>query len=108
MKTMQHKGYAARIEYSDEDRCFIGHIGGIRDVVGFHGESVGELRAAFEEAVEDYLETCQRAGLSPQRPYSGKIMLRLSPELHGEIAMKAAACGKSLNQWAGETLAFAD
>jgi len=108
MKTMQHKGYAARIEYSDEDKCFVGHIAGIRDVVGFHGESVGELRAAFEEAVDDYLETCERAGLSPQRPYSGKVMLRLSPELHAEIAMKAQASGKSLNQWATETLAFAE
>jgi len=108
MKTMQHKGYAARIEYSDEDKCFVGHIAGIRDVVGFHGETVDELRAAFEEAVEDYLETCERAGLSPQRPYSGKVMLRLSPELHAEIAMKAEASGKSLNQWAAETLAFAE
>ena len=105
---MQHKGYAARIEYSDEDKCFVGHIAGIRDVVGFHGESVDKLRAAFEEAVDDYLETCDRAGLSPQRPYSGKVMLRLSPELHAEIAMKAQASGKSLNQWATETLAFAE
>ena len=108
MKTMQHKGYAARIEYSDEDKCFVGHIAGIRDVVGFHGESVDELRAAFEEAVDDYLETCERASLPPQRPYSGKVMLRLSPELHAEIAMKAQASGKSLNQWATETLAFAE
>ncbi|RLB93497.1 MAG: toxin-antitoxin system HicB family antitoxin, partial [Deltaproteobacteria bacterium] len=49
MKTMKHKGYSARIEYSDEDSCFVGHIAGIRDVVGFHGEAVSELRAAFEE-----------------------------------------------------------
>ena len=56
MKTMQYKGYAARIEYSDEDKCFVGHIAGIRDIVGFHGESVDELRTAFEEAVDDYLE----------------------------------------------------
>ena len=57
---MQHKGYAARIEYSDEDGLFIGHIAGIRDVVGFHGETVSELRQAFEEAVEDYLDTCAK------------------------------------------------
>jgi len=104
MKTMQYKGYAARIEYSDEDKCFIGHIAGIRDIVGFHGESVDTLCAAFEEAVEDYLETCEKSGLSPQRPYSGKVMLRLSPELHAEIAMKAELCGKSINQWATEAL----
>ena len=108
MKTMQYKGYAARIEYSDEDKCFVGHIAGIRDIVGFHGESVESLCAAFEEAVDDYLETCKQADISPQRPYSGKVMLRISPEMHAEIAMKAEARGKSLNQWAAEALAFAE
>ena len=105
---MQYKGYAARIEYSDEDKCFVGHVAGIRDVVGFHGDNVNELCAAFEEAVDDYLETCKRTGLSPRHPYSGKLMLRIPPELHAEIAMKAEARGKSLNQWATETLAFAE
>ncbi|MCL1985285.1 MAG: type II toxin-antitoxin system HicB family antitoxin [Betaproteobacteria bacterium] len=107
MRTMQYKGYAARIEYSDEDKCFVGHIAGIRDIVGFHGDSVEELRIAFDEAVDDYLETCERAGISPQRPYSGKVMLRIPPELHAEIAMRAEASGKSLNQWAAETLSHA-
>jgi len=102
MKTMQYKGYAARIEYSEEDACFVGHVAGIRDVVGFHGQSVDGLRAAFEEAVDDYLEACEKAGLAPSRPYSGKLMLRIPPELHAEIAMRAQAGGKSLNQWAVE------
>jgi len=57
---MNYKGYAARIEYSEEDGLFVGHIAGIRDVVGFHGESVQELRNAFEEAVTDYLDTCAK------------------------------------------------
>ncbi|MDR0472259.1 MAG: type II toxin-antitoxin system HicB family antitoxin [Treponema sp.] len=104
MKTMRYKDYAARIEYSDEDKCFVGHIAGIRDIVGFHGESVDELNTAFQEAVDDYLEVCEKENIPPQRPYSGKVMLRVSPELHAEIAMKAAASGKSLNQWAAETL----
>ena len=60
MNVMNYKGYAARIEYSEEDSLFVGHITGIRDVVGFHGESVQELRNAFEEAVSDYLETCAK------------------------------------------------
>ena len=108
MKAMQYKGYAARIEYSDEDKCFIGHIAGINDIVGFHGDSVDSLWTAFKEAVDDYLETCKQAGIPLRRPYSGKMMLRISPELHAEIAMKAEANGKSLNQWAAETLAFAE
>ena len=107
MKTMQYRGYAARIEYSDEDKCFVGHIAGIRDIVGFHGESVDALCAAFEYAVDDYLETCELTGVSPGRPFSGKLMLRIPPELHAEIAVKAETSGKSLNQWAMETLALA-
>jgi predicted HicB family RNase H-like nuclease len=60
MDVMNYKGYAARIEYSEEDGLFVGHIAGIRDVVGFHGESVQELQSAFEEAVTDYLDTCAK------------------------------------------------
>ncbi len=107
MIPMTYKGYAARIEYSDADHCLIGHIAGVRDVVGFHGASVAEVRAAFEDAVEDYLETCRAAGRPPQKPYSGKLMLRLPPEVHARAAMMAAAHGKSLNQWAAEVLANA-
>lgn len=104
MNSMNYKGYAARIEYSDEDGCFIGHVAGIRDVVGFHGDSVAELRAAFEEAVDDYLETCEKLNRAPQKPYSGNLMLRLPPDVHAAIAMAAEVSGKSINQWTTETL----
>jgi predicted HicB family RNase H-like nuclease len=107
MNTMTYRGYAAKIAYSDEDGCFVGHIAGIRDVVGFHGVSVAELRAAFEEAVDDYLETCARLGRTPQKPYSGKLLLRVDPLLHARAAMLAEAQGKSLNAWAQEVLAQA-
>ncbi len=102
MKTMTYRGYAARIEYSDEDQCLVGHIAGINDVVGFHGDSVAELRAAFEEAVEDYLEACEKLNRPPQKPYSGKLMLRVSPEIHAAVAAAAEVNGKSINQWATE------
>jgi predicted HicB family RNase H-like nuclease len=107
MNTMQYKGYAARIEYSDEDDCFIGHIAGINDIVGFHGDSVAKLHAAFEEAVDDYLKTCKKVGKSPQKPYSGHIMLRVPPEIHAKVAMTAEAQGKSLNSWVTELLSKA-
>jgi len=107
MRTMIYKGYAARIEYSDEDGCFVGHIAGIHDIVGFHGESVVELREAFKEAVDDYLETCEKLNRSPQKPYSGKIMLRVPPEVHAAVAMAAEVSGKSINQWATDMLADA-
>lgn len=107
MNTMQYKGYAARIEYSDEDDCFVGHIAGINDIVGFHGNSVTELHTAFEEAVDDYLKTCKKTGKLPQKPYSGNIMLRVPPEIHARAAMIAEAQGKSLNSWVTELLSKA-
>ena len=107
MNTMNYKGYVARIEYSDDDDCFIGHIAGINDVVGFHGDSVSELHAAFEEAVEDYLDSCRKIGRSPQKPYSGKILLRVSPEIHAKVAMMAEVRGKSLNSLLMEVLSQA-
>jgi predicted HicB family RNase H-like nuclease len=107
MNAMNYKGYAARIEYSDEDDCLVGHIAGINDVVGFHADSVPKLHAAFEEAVDDYLETCKKAGRPPQKPYSGKIMLRVTPEIHARAAMLAEAHGKSLNSWVTDLLSGA-
>lgn len=105
MNTMTYKGYAARVDYSDEDACFVGHIAGIRDVVGFHGESVKQLRRAFEEAVDDYLTSCERAGREPNHPYSGQFRLRLPPELHARAAIAAQTQGKSLNTWVTEVVA---
>jgi predicted HicB family RNase H-like nuclease len=107
MNTMTYRGYAARIEYSDEDQCLVGHIAGINDVVGFHGDSVVELRIAFEEAVADYLEACEKLNRAPQKPYSGKLMLRVPPEVHAAVAAAAQVSGKSINQWATETFAKA-
>jgi len=107
MSTMTFKEYAARIEYSDEDGCFVGHIAGIKDVIGFHAETVKELRAAFEEAVDDYITTCAELGRAPQKPYSGKLMLRVPPEVHARAAMMAQAHGVSINQWASDVLAHA-
>ena len=104
MKAMNYKGYAARIEYSDEDGLFVGHIAGIRDVVGFHGEAVHELRQAFEEAVDDYLESCAKLNRAPQKPYSGKLSLRLEPELHATVALRADLAHKSINQWVADVL----
>lgn len=104
VNTMKYEGFAARVEYSEDDGCFIGHIAGIRDVVGFHGASVTELRAAFKEAVDDYLETCKKLGKKPNKPYSGQFRLRLSPEVHARAAMLAETRGKSLNSWAAEVI----
>jgi predicted HicB family RNase H-like nuclease len=104
MNTMSYQGFAARVEYNEDDGCFVGHIAGIRDVIGFHGESVAELRSAFEEAVDDYLSTCQKLGKEPNKPYSGQFRLRLDPGLHARAAIAAESHGKSLNTWVSEAI----
>lgn len=107
MNTMTYKGYAARIEYDEEDAIFVGHLAGIRDIVGFHADTVAELRAAFHEAVDDYVETCAKVGKPPQKAYTGQVMFRVAPETHRKAALAAELAGKSLNQWAEEVLARA-
>ena len=104
--TMTCKGYSARIGYDDEDGIFTGRVAGIRDGVGFHADNVNALREAFheDEAVEDYLETCAKIGKKPRKPCSGRMMFRVSPEVHRKAALAAELSGKSLNQWAEEVL----
>ncbi len=101
---MSYRDYTARIEYDDEDKIFTGKVSGIRDGVGFHADTVEGLRAAFEEAVDDYIEACAAIGKEPQRSYSGQVMFRIDPELHRRAAIAAESAGKSLNQWAAEAI----
>ena len=104
---MGYKGYIGTVEYSEEDGCLFGRIAGIRDIISYEGESVAEIRQSFEEAVDDYLEHCAETGKEPNKPYSGKFVLRLDPSLHARLAVKALASGKSLNQYATEVLSHA-
>lgn len=97
---LTYRNYSAAVEFDAEDAVFFGRIAGIRDGVTFHADSVPALVAAFQEAVDDYLETCARLGKSPERPYSGKLMLRIDPALHARAAKAAELAGISLNQWA--------
>lgn len=104
MNTMLYRGYSARIEFDEADRIFVGHVAGIRDIVGFHGTSVGELEAAFRDAVEGYLAHCAKQGLTPNKPFSGRLLLRLPPEVHAQASLAAQTAGVSLNQWAANML----
>lgn len=107
MNAMTYSGYSARIEFDAEDRIFVGHIAGIRDIVGFHGVSVDALEAAFREAVDDYLAACKRLKQAPDKPYSGRVMLRLPPDLHARASAAAQVTGMSFNQWAARALEHA-
>jgi predicted HicB family RNase H-like nuclease len=101
---MTYKGYTARIEFDGVDRIFFGRLSGIRDIITFHGETVDELEKAFKEAVDDYLATCAKLGDAPNKPYSGKLTLRIPPRVHATIAMAAETSGKSINKWVADAL----
>ena len=104
MNTMTYKGYTARVEYDERDNIFAGRILGIRTIISFHGDTVDQLRAEFELAIKDYLADCKDQGIHPDKPASGKLLLRVPPEIHGRALVAAQAAGKSLNQWATEVL----
>ena len=82
MKTMTYKGYTAEIIYSDEDECFVGHIVNIDAISGFHGDTDEELRDAFENMVELYIETLEEPENSPQKHFAGRLLSRLRQALH--------------------------
>lgn len=107
MNTLSYKGYTARIEFDDRDNILVGRLLGIKDVIAFHADNVTDLRVAFEESVDDYLEACAAIGKSPEKSVSGKLLLRLSPDIHAAAKIKAQSLGKSLNQWASEALSHA-
>ncbi|MCJ7499886.1 type II toxin-antitoxin system HicB family antitoxin [bacterium] len=99
-----YKGYVGRIDYDDEVGTFHGEVINTRDVITFQGKSVNELKKALRESVEDYLEFCRERGEEPDRPFSGKFVVRVPPEVHREAFLKAKSEGKSLNAWVREAI----
>ena len=96
---MEHQGYRGKATFDDEAGVFHGEVVGIRDVVTFQGETVAELRAAFRDSVDEYLKFCAEKGQEPNRPFSGRVSLRMSPEIHQAASTAAQTEGKSLNAW---------
>jgi len=101
---MEYKGYIGHVEFDDEVNIFHGEVVNTRDVITFQGSSVRELRKAFKDSVNDYLEFCEERGESPDKPFSGKFVLRISPELHRKLYASAKREGKSLNAWVTKSL----
>ena len=96
---MTYKGYEGVARFDEEAGIFSGEVINTRDVITFQGASVKELKRAFEESVDDYLEFCSTRGEEPEKPFSGTLSLRMSPELHRETAAAAYQCGKSINAY---------
>ncbi len=101
---MEYKGYLAQIDYDDDARVFHGEVINLKDVITFEGTCVEDLRQAFVDSVEDYLEFCSERGEKPEKPFSGKFIIRIKPELHQKIALKAKIEDKSMNNWIEELL----
>ena len=101
---LQYKGYKGHAEFDDEAGLFHGEVLDLRDVITFQGTSVEELEREFRNSVDDYLEFCEERGEEPDRPFSGRLMLRLPPHVHHNVYVRARKEGKSLNQWIAEKL----
>ena len=100
---MEYKGFVATAEFDDEAEVFHGEVLCIRDVVTFQGRSVDELKKAHEDSVDDYLEFCKQRGEEPNKPFSGRLLLRLPPDLR-EVYVAAKHHRMSLNAWIVEQL----
>jgi predicted HicB family RNase H-like nuclease len=100
----KYKGYAGLVEYDDEIGFFHGEVIDIENVITFQGQCVEELERAFRESIDDYLEFCVERNEEPDKPFSGRLMLRLPTALHRKVYATALKEGKSLNQWISERL----
>lgn len=104
---MTYKGYTGQVEFDDEADLLHGRVTGITDVITFQGKTVDEIRQAFHDSVDDYLAFCRELGQEPDKPFSGKLPFRTSPERHRKIYLAAKRAGKSINEWMDDALAEA-
>jgi predicted HicB family RNase H-like nuclease len=104
---MNYKAYAGTVVYDPDDKILWGKIIGIRDGVSYEATDVEGIERAFREAVDDYIQTCEKIGKKPQKSYSGQLMLRVDPTIHANAVIATELAGKSLNQWGEEALAKA-
>ena len=96
---LNYKGYSGYVTYDDEAKIFHGEVLDTKDVITFQGRSVDETEIALRESTDDYLRFCEERREKPDKPFSGKFVIRMSPDLHHQIFIKAAKEGKSINKW---------
>lgn len=101
---MEYKGYIGTVIYDDEAKIFHGEVVNTRDVITFQGKSVDQLERSFRESINDYLNWCKSDGVNPEKPYSGRFNLRISPELHKKVALAAHKMKVSLNKFVEKAL----
>ena len=94
---LSYKNYNGTVEYTKEDKCLFGKVIGIKSLLSYEGDSVQELEEDFQDVIDRYLEDCKERNIEPEQPYKGTFNVRISPELHRNIAVYAIEHGKSLN-----------
>lgn len=92
-----YKEYNGAVEYSREDNCLYGKVIGIKSLLSYEGNAVQELEQNFHDVIDEYLEDCRERDVEPEQPYKGTFHVRISPELHRNLAVYALEHGKSLN-----------
>lgn len=102
---MKYKGYIGEVAYDADAKLFHGEVIGLKDMITFQGTSVKELEKAFKDSVDDYLAWCKQRGEEPEKSFSGKLHIRMNPELHARLAQEAVRHGVSLNVLINEKLA---
>jgi predicted HicB family RNase H-like nuclease len=101
---MQYRDYLARVEYDDESNIFHGEVINTRDVITFQRKSVEELKKAFEDSVEDYFAFCKERGEEPDKPFAGRLTVRLTPDQHKRVIIAAEKTGKNVDSWVADAL----
>lgn len=96
---MTYKGYRTKVEFDEQAGVFHGEVIDTRDVITFQGSSVAKLKQSFKDSIDDYLEFCGARGEDPEKPFSGKFLVRVPPEVHRKIMAEARGQGKSLNAY---------
>lgn len=105
MGLLKHRGYSGTVEFNDDDNCLHGKVLGLRNTtIIYEGMSLEEIRKDFEDSVDFYLDSCEDRGVNPEKPYSGKLVLRMPSELHGEVAMVAADTGITINDFINQAV----
>ena len=102
--TMTYQGYTTSMSFDADDKIIVGRVLDVDDIISFHGESVAEFEAMFHAAVDGYVAACEELGSAPEKPASGKMMLRIAPTVHAAALKAAARDGVSLNKWAEQAL----
>ena len=104
---MACKGYTRSMTFDADDKIIVGQVLDIDTIISLHGSSVAEFEAAFQAAVDGYTAACAQLGSAPEKPASGKMMLRIAPAVHAAALKAAARNGVSWNKWAEQALGAA-